>query len=74
MLFSSSYIIVDLGCPGLIAPTNGGLEVTTYTFGSEVGYYCEDGYVLQGDKQTRQCQTNSEWSGSTPTCEEGKIN
>ena len=35
-------------------------------------FTCNTGYELTGS-DTRTCQSNGSWSGSTTTCERGKI-
>ena len=38
------------------------------TPGSTAVYHCGEGYELVGEKNTRQCKTNGNWGGATPTC------
>ena len=39
------------------------------TGGSTAVYICNDGFVLmEGGKATRVCQSDGNWSGSTPQC------
>ena len=38
-----------------------------YVFGDIVDYFCDDGFVLEGNTEVT-CQSNGEWSGSPPTC------
>ncbi|KAL6079810.1 hypothetical protein STEG23_033901 [Scotinomys teguina] len=55
----------DCDPPGI--PSLGYFEGESFTSGSVVTYYCEDGYRLVGT-QKLQC-IDGEWSGSYPTCE-----
>lgn len=55
----------DCEPPG--APVHGYFEGETFTSGSVVTYYCEDGYDLVGT-QMLQC-IDGEWNSSCPTCE-----
>ena len=48
-------------------PVHGYFEGETFTSGSVVTYYCEDGYHLVGTQKV-QC-SDGEWSPSYPTCE-----
>ena len=61
-----SQIVVD--CGGLPAPMDGAVRLTGTHFGDEVSYYCNPGFILQGDS-VRECQANGEWSGAEPVCE-----
>ncbi|XP_076821854.1 complement receptor type 2-like isoform X2 [Clavelina lepadiformis] len=38
------------------------------TYGSEVTYICNDGYVLVGSS-TRRCRSDKTWTGSAPYCD-----
>jgi len=38
---------------------------------SEASYACNGGFNLSGDSM-RTCQSDRQWSGSEPTCVEGK--
>ena len=60
-------ILIDLGCPGLMDPDNGDVDVVSYTFGSQVTYTCFHGYVLEGEAVS-ECLPNGRWSGETPYC------
>ena len=38
------------------------------TAGSRADYICNDGFVLDGNKATRVCQSDGNWNGSIPRC------
>ena len=55
-------------CPDLTAPENGRVTVNGCRTGDRAEYSCDEGYELVGD-QTRECMSNSQWSGQTPSCQ-----
>ncbi|XP_076821796.1 sushi, von Willebrand factor type A, EGF and pentraxin domain-containing protein 1-like isoform X2 [Clavelina lepadiformis] len=57
----------DLQCPALESPDYGRIHGNR-TYGSEVTYTCNDGFVLVGSS-TRRCRSDKAWTGSAPTCE-----
>ena len=63
-----SFSIVAVRCRRLSNPSDGSVSLSGTTAGSTATYSCDDGFTLQG-RSTRTCQTNSQWSGSAPTCE-----
>ena len=36
--------------------------------GSRADYICNDGFVLDGNRATRVCQSDGYWNGSIPQC------
>ena len=56
---------VDCGDPGSVS--NGGRTLATTLFSSRVRYFCNRGYVLDGNEE-RTCGANGKWSGETPSC------
>ena len=48
-------------------PANGIVTGTSLTTGGVVIYVCNVGFELVGDV-TRDCQSNSKWSGEPPIC------
>lgn len=54
-------------CPGLTAPTNGHVSVSSQVAGAVAQYECDTGYVLSGSA-TRTCQGDGTWTDSAPTC------
>ena len=61
-------IVVAIQCDALSDPDNGAVSVTGTGVGDTATYTCDDGYELIGSS-TRTCQSNGEWSESSPTCE-----
>ena len=58
-----------MDCGSLSDPTNGAVNLTNTTFGSEASYICDNGYLLSDDgSQLRICQANGNWSSSAPEC------
>ena len=58
-----------INCTVLEDPDNGSHELIdgSLSFGSEVKYSCDDGFVLNGDN-SRICQADGHWTGSAPIC------
>ena len=56
---------VDCGDPGVIS--NGDRALGSTTFLSRVVYFCNTGYVLNGNRN-RVCEASGNWSGSHPSC------
>ena len=70
-LFYASFLAV-LECSDLDDPPNGEVTLPTERIvGSEATYTCNEGFSLSGNSM-RRCQTDGLWSGSAPTCVEGK--
>jgi hypothetical protein len=38
------------------------------TYGYEIQYECDDGYILVGGDAIRSCSSCGEWTGKMPTC------
>jgi len=38
------------------------------TYGYEIKYECDDGYILVGGDAIRSCSSCGEWTGKMPTC------
>lgn len=57
--------------PNLVTPTNGSLDRTMGVTGDVATYSCDSGYNLSGNggSNTRTCQVDAAWSGTSPTCE-----
>ena len=60
--------VVAIQCDGLSDPDNGAVSVTGTGVGDTATYTCDAGYELIGSS-TRTCQSNGDWSESSPTCE-----
>ncbi|XP_070571254.1 uncharacterized protein [Ptychodera flava] len=58
-------IVVSCDDPG--QPDNGYFEGVDFTHGSNVTYYCHDGYILNGT-ETMTCLINGTWDSEPPTC------
>lgn len=63
-----SFSIAAVRCRRLNNPSDGSVSLSGTTVGSTATYSCNDGFTLQG-QSTRTCQSNSQWSGSAPTCQ-----
>ena len=63
---NQSISVVDCQDPPS-EPDNGSLEKTTTTFGSNVTYSCQTGYLLQGNSIIT-CLADGQWSGGSPDC------
>ena len=61
------HTAVDCGAPP--NTTNGKVNVSSTTFNSEATYQCDFGFRFSpGETETRMCQSDGMWSGSTPSC------
>ena len=58
---------LGVGCGPLSDPSNGQVEVSDFSFGSDAHYTCTAGCPPVGDS-TRECQADGQWSGATPGC------
>jgi hypothetical protein len=38
------------------------------TYGYEIQYECDDGYILVGGDAIRSCSSCGEWTGKMPSC------
>ncbi|XP_076997754.1 sushi, von Willebrand factor type A, EGF and pentraxin domain-containing protein 1 isoform X2 [Tamandua tetradactyla] len=57
---------ISCGAPPI--PANGGIDESSFTYGSKVTYRCNKGYNLTGDKES-SCLATGSWSHSPPICE-----
>ncbi len=57
-------------CTGAIAPTNGNVSGGSASYPNTITYGCSSGYNLTGNggSPTRQCQADTSFSGTAPTC------
>ncbi|XP_067016808.1 sushi, von Willebrand factor type A, EGF and pentraxin domain-containing protein 1-like isoform X2 [Acropora muricata] len=55
-------------CGHLPVPRNGSSSGNITTFPNEIGFVCDDGFILVGSK-FRVCQENGLWSGNETFCE-----
>ncbi|XP_064394225.1 uncharacterized protein LOC135341566 isoform X3 [Halichondria panicea] len=58
---------VARGCPKPSAPNNGFAFVQCLNVGCRINYWCNSGYSVSGSRKVI-CQSNGQWSSSTPTC------
>lgn len=56
---------MDCGSPGF--PKDGDTIIEGTTYNLTVTHYCNEGYILIGDKN-RTCHGNGTWSGVFPEC------
>ncbi|XP_053395851.1 sushi, von Willebrand factor type A, EGF and pentraxin domain-containing protein 1-like [Mercenaria mercenaria] len=63
----SSPICLFIICPRPEPNRNVVVLGTSYTYGSELEYSCNDGYELDGPS-IRRCTESGEWSGKEPFC------
>ncbi|ELT94724.1 hypothetical protein CAPTEDRAFT_223058 [Capitella teleta] len=54
-------------CLALAAPFNGGIRGDDFTYGQQVGFYCDTGYTLRGS-HVSTCGPDG-WDAEVPTCE-----
>ena len=58
-----------ISCGSLSNPSNGIVQFSSSTAGGVATYVCDAGYDVVGDS-VRECQCNSQWSGSeAATCQ-----
>ena len=62
------FRIPEISCPDPGTPLYGSRDSDDLTFGSEIGFTCEDGFKLLGQTSIR-CLATGEWYGKAPTCE-----
>ena len=57
-------------CSGATAPANGTVSAASVSFPASITYGCNSGYTLAGNggSATRNCQADTTFSGSAPTC------
>ena len=65
----SSFFLLDLysGCPSLPDIPNGSVTESGFTTGDTATYSCDEGFELVGES-TRECSSDSTWSGEAPVC------
>jgi len=71
------FICIAVRCPSLADPSNG---LKTCSLGDDgilsyedtCNFICNVGYILSGS-DTRTCQSNRKWSGTTTFCRKGEI-
>ena len=61
------FFFLVINCTVLEDPDNGELHIGGVSFGSEVFYSCDKGFILTGDTN-RTCQADGNWTGSAPVC------
>ena len=63
------YIVTAVSCVSLSDPENGNVTCssTTSAFQDTCTYYCNRGYQLEGNRQTR-CRADGTWSSEPVTC------
>lgn len=71
MYFSS---FTAFHCKRLFPPANGRVVHRGITPGSIAAYTCNQGYMLEGGNEFRQCREGTGWTGSAPTCKGWKNN
>ena len=59
----------ESGCPKLVCPSHGTVEIRIHGGISVAEYACKDGYQLVGDKQRSCLPSDWCWSGRGPKCE-----
>ena len=64
-----SYTFITVPCVSLSDPENGNVTCSSNTsvFQDTCTYYCNRGYQLEGNKQTR-CRADGTWSSEPVTC------
>lgn len=68
MTFCFIRTYVGAECDQLKPPDFGDVKLSGLTIGSHATYTCDDGFELRGN-EFRTCQTDGEWSGSSPNCQ-----
>ena len=63
--FKLLFYPTDISCPAPFPPSNGDMRLST---NDNVEFFCDDGYVLNGDA-VAECQEDGSWSSRTPRCE-----
>ncbi|CAG5134438.1 unnamed protein product, partial [Candidula unifasciata] len=64
------YTCTIISCPSLSPDEipHGTVNVTSFTYGSDASFYCDEGYLLSGSSQTF-CTAQGIWSESLPICQ-----
>ena len=57
-------------CGGATAPSHGSVSFASVSYPASITYSCDSGYTLTGNggSATRNCQTDTTFSGTAPTC------
>lgn len=67
------FVLLEVKCPALSAPTNGGVKTSKgEKAGSVATYTCDKDFTMVGGSLKRTCKVKKDtgsWSGSEPTCE-----
>ena len=61
--------VVNCGYPSVRQSVTINVQSTEY--GSVAQYACLEGYELNSGSLTRTCQSDTSWSGQSPTCKSG---
>eukprot|EP00117_Sycon_ciliatum_P039828 scpid16353/ scgid29370/ CUB and sushi domain-containing protein 3; CUB and sushi multiple domains protein 3 len=56
-----------VSCCELTAPLHGSMTGSTFTYGNNLGFQCDEGYILSGSIQ-RTCQADGTWTGTPAHC------
>ena len=67
-----TFVIVT--CSSLTPPTNGSISCSDngdFSYEDTCNFTCNTGYELTGS-ESRTCQSDGSWSGSTAMCDRGK--
>jgi CUB/sushi domain-containing protein len=62
-----NFMCRPVNCGEPPSPENGRRIGNLYTFGEEVTFECDEGYILEGRTSTF-CMSNQQWSNPTPVC------
>ena len=62
-----SITVTTVSCGSLSSPSNGSVSQPDTTYTGVATFSCNTGYNRSG-AETRTCQANASWSGSSPTC------
>ena len=61
----SPTLVEETGICGSVS--SGGVCYSGDSVGSVAVYFCDDGYILEGDS-TRECLSSGVWNGTIPQC------
>ncbi|XP_057297709.1 mannan-binding lectin serine protease 1-like [Hydractinia symbiolongicarpus] len=68
--FKAKFWLEGIKCPVLYPPEDGSLSgAKNFSFKEEILFTCNEGYRLVGGSQSRTCQSDGTWTGTTPKCE-----
>ena len=70
---NSNHLFQSGTCPHRRGPQYGGYtrNQRTWYSGDQASYYCDDGYVLTGSRNSR-CMSSGNWSTDMPSCQRRK--